>query len=297
MNSRVSMVAASLVALAGASVANAQWTTQTINDGNARFSLNSMPTLNTSGGSTPTADLRPNNTILTTAGDNLFTAWWWVRDGSDTRERCIAVAAGQQAAVVKTSTANSVTYSNIQIATTGAISNIRFAMTFAVLDLDGAGTAACRVAMTLTATNIGTSTVTGMTFQNYIDPFLGGADAGDQCLAGNHGVAGGNRFMTYTDAGFPGSNLTHVGIAANAYTGGSFSLVGSQMGDATVDNFTDNNGALVAGDQSSVMQWNFGDLAAGASVSATAFAVMVPTPGAAALLGLGGLMASRRRRA
>jgi MYXO-CTERM domain-containing protein len=286
-----------LLALAGAAtVANAQWTTQTITSGNV-VATHNLPTSNTASAASSTADFRVNGA---TGTDHLFTNWWWARAGADTREHTLSVATAQQGAVVKTFTADSVTWSNIQVpAAAAGLQNIRFTLTQRVVDLDGAGGLQGQWISSLTATNIGTTTVTNLNLFNNMDYFFTGEDGGDVVPVGDAGIDGsGNRFIKVSDPSDTGGfgSMYHQGIGATGYGAGSFSTISGQFGDTGLDNFADINSATVAGDQTGVMQWNFGDLAPGAS--ATAVSVLtIPTPGALALVGLGGLVAARRRRA
>lgn len=290
-----------LIAVAGlASAANAQWTNSgALNDGNVfgSFTAGSMPSSNTTGPASITADFRLGGAAST---DHFFTNWWWARAGADTREHTLSVATVDQAAVVKTVTANSVTWSNIKMpAAAAGLANIRFTLSFSVTDLDGSGTTQGRTVTSLIATNIGATTVTNVNLFNNVDYFFTGEDAGDQVLAGDAGVDGnGNRFMKISDTSDTGGfgTLYHQGIGATGYGAGSFSTISGQMSDTGLDNFADVNSALTAGDQTGIMQWNFGDLAPGASVQAISI-VTIPTPGALALVGVGGLVAARRRRA
>jgi MYXO-CTERM domain-containing protein len=200
---------------------------------------------------------------------------------------------------VKTTTADSVNWNNIQVPTSTGLANIRFSLSYRVVDLDGVGTTRGQVISVLTATNTGTTAVTNVNLFNYVDYFFTGEDSGDQVLAGDLGVdASGNRYIKVSDTGDTGGfgTLYHQGIGANAVTAGSFGLVGGQMTDTNTDNFGDFNGALTAGDQTGVMQWTFASLGAGETATAVSV-ITIPTPGAFALVGLGGLVAARRRRA
>jgi hypothetical protein len=283
-----------LVAAAG--VANAQWTTQVITSGNV-IATNSLPTSNTTSPLSATADFRLGGTGST---DHLFTNWWWARAGADTREHTLSVATAQQAAVVKTFTADSVTWSNIQMpAAAAGLQNIRFTLTQRVVDLDGAGMLQGQFISILTATNVGTTTVSALTLFNNMDYFFTGEDGGDQVLAGDAGIDGsGNRFIKVSDTSDTGGfgTMYHQGVGATGYGAGAYTVIAGQMSDTNIDNFADTNNALVAGDQTGIMQWNFGDLAPGASREAVSI-LTIPTPGALALVGLGGLLAARRRRA
>jgi len=289
-----------LLALAGAAtVANAQWTASTMTDGTVigTATNGTMPTSATTGASSITNDFRLGGVGST---DHLFTNWWWARAGADAREFSIAVATADQAAVVKTTTANSVSWANIKMPVAAAgLANIRFTLTFSVADLDGAGTSQGRIVTTLTATNIGTTTVSNVTLFNNMDYFFTGEDGGDQVFTGDAGIDGnGNRFIKVSDTSDTGGfgTMYHQGIGATGYGVGSFGTISGQLGDTSIDNFADLNAATVAGDQTGIMQWSYGNLGAGESRTAVVV-LTIPTPGALALAGLGGLAMARRRRA
>lgn len=289
-----------LLALAGAAtVANAQWTNATLTDGNAYFRVTNgtMPTSTTASASGFTADFRLGGSSST---DHSFSHWWWVRGGTDTREFALALPTAQQAGVVRTATGtNEVNWSNLNPVTSGQLANIRFSLTYKVIDLDGPGSLQGQVVSVLRATNIGATTATGVSVFNYVDYFFTGEDSGDVVPTGDAGIDGsGNRFIKVSDPSDTGGfgSMYHQGVGASGYGVGAFSAVGGQMGDTSIDNFNDFNTATAAADQSGVMQWNFGDLAPGASAEAVSI-VTIPTPGALALVGMGGLIAARRRRA
>lgn len=297
-NSIMSVSVVALLAVTGA--AQAQWTGATLTDGNAVFAVpaggtGTLPTSATAGGSTPTADFRTNGT---TSNDNLFTNWWWVRVAGDTREFAISSGTGSSAPSRTLTGTNQVDYTGINLPPATAVNhaNLRYSLRFIVTDLDGAGGAAAQVTSVLTVTNIGNTAVQGFTAFNYVDYFLNNQDANDIVPVGNAGVSGSDRYVIVNDTAAPGLAMAHIGLGASAYGVGSFTIVGAQFGDTGVDNFADANNGTVAGDLTGVMQWNIGEIRAGASVSVTGI-VVIPTPGAAAFLGLGGLMASRRRRA
>ncbi len=300
----IALVGLATMAITGA--ASAQWTSLVISDGDtfSRVPAGTGTTLNastTSSAASVNADFR---TTGATGTDHAFTNWWWYRANGDTRERAVAAPTSTQAAVVRTNTASSVEYSNIQSELAGTINaNLRFTLTFSVLDLDGPGGNSGRMITSLTVLNSGSTVATNVNLYHYFDYFFTGEDAGDQVLAGNAGVSGSTRYIGVTDATDATNpsfnNLLHEGFGANAYTAGSFTVVGGQMGDTGIDNFTDLNSALTPGDQSGLFQWAFGDIAPGASATARAqvtINTIIPAPGSLALLGMGGLIVGRRRR-
>lgn len=296
------MALVSIAGMAMASAANADWSAASISDGDVfmRVPSGTGTTMNASTTSTAsgvTADFR---TTGATGTDHTFTNWWWYRANNDTRERALAAPTAAQAAVTKSTNGTSgVTYSNIQPETSGVNVDLRFTLSFQVVDLDGPGGNQGTMFTSLTVQNNGSAAAVNVNLYHYFDYFFTGEDAGDQ--ANNTGVSGDTRFISIidsTDTTVPSfGSMYHAGVGASAYTVGSFTVVGGQMGDTNIDNFSDLNSALTAGDQTGVMQWSFGDIPAGGSAMALASVTIIPAPGAAALLGLGGLIAGRRRRA
>jgi hypothetical protein len=227
----------------------------------------------------------------TSGTDNLYANWWWYRTGASTRELAVRQTTGT--AVRSSTGANNVSYA---ITTTAALS---FNLSWTLNQLD-ANTAV--ITYTATATNTSTADIAGFSMFNYADYFINGADASDRVTSTFAGSPA--RIINMDDSTTPAWGMTHRGTGANGFIVGTFAGVGGQITDTSIDNFTDtNSGAPVfpalGTDISGIMQWNFGDLRAGSSVTATASIVawnVVPTPGAAALAGLGLLAAGRRRR-
>lgn len=101
-------------------------------------------------------------------------------------------------------------------------------------------------------------------------------------------------------------SATMIGFEADGSSNGAFTTVNGEITDAALDNFIpDRNpgGQAVSGDYAIAMQWRI-VIPAGGSMSVRGdligqfgSATFVPTPGSAALLGMGMLAAGRRRRA
>lgn len=296
-----------VLAAAGlASSASAQWTGVSLTDGDVRFQLPAgtaggaaLPaafTSTTTSAVSYTADFRTTGPAGT---DHVFSNWWWYRANNDTRERSLASVAGSNPVTRTTTGTNAVSYTGIQPEVTGANAGLRFDLQFIVGDLDGAGGNQGFLWSILTVYNTGSTVATGVNLFHYVDYFFTGEDAGDIVPAGEAGVDGTNRFIRVydpSDATVPSfGHMLHYGYGATGFGVGSFSAVGGQMGDAGVDDFLDFNNATVAGDQSGVLQWSFGDIQPGGSRTAVSL-LAIPAPSTAALLGLGGLVAARRRR-
>ena len=298
-----------LAAIAGtASAALAQNTGAWLTDGNASFgfgatgaSATSVTLTTAHQGNNPTTGFYIGGGSL----NNSFNANWYYRVDGDVRERNPA------SAVARTLTGtNTVTYdygnlrSGLSTAPT-AISGTAYRTQYTVLST-GANSGALNTFFTV-FNNTQTDLVINIFFAMDMD--LGGNNAngfaGDAYAALD--TSGGNRTWNVTDTGAtngPGPWAALIqGFGASGAGVGGFSAINGQMTDTSVDNFIPdlNAGGLAAADNAWVMQWRV-TIAPGASFQAGTHVNIgnngvVPTPGAAALLGLGGLAAARRRRA
>lgn len=145
--------------------------------------------------------------------------------------------------------------------------------------------------VTLGLTELGGGTVSGM-----MDPFRGGVGANNNAPANGTAVPAGWSILPLSLSA-PGQN-SFTGLVANnnnntiswglyafdfVYTGGAVTI----GADAAADPQTQNKFAF----------WFGGTTPAQSQTSTAASITFIPAPGAAALLGLGGLVAARRRRA
>lgn len=263
------LVAAAGLALA-ASAANAQTGTQfTISDGNAVFTGGATPTTAASGTSV-TADLRVTGA---TGTDHLFGNWWYYRlEGTNTREFRFNNQVGPTVVAGNTATRNfafpeftaTLTY---QINSTGPVSGM------------------------LTETLVINPLIAGnLNIFNYADFFISGQDANDTSpMAGNAG-------MNIRDV-VTGQVLNFgASPSASHFQVGPFGAVTTLMGNTVADNLTDVNSTVPAGsDIGGGFQWTVPVVVGQPITIVETF--RVPAPSAAALLGLGGLLAARRRRA
>jgi MYXO-CTERM domain-containing protein len=289
-----------LAAVAGtASAAFAQNTGARLTDGTAVYdvsSTGSTGTIPTSEATSTDARTQANLRISggTAGSDNLYTNFWWYRvNGASTRELVVSQPTG--AAVRTLSGTNGVNY----VMTNGSLT---FSLTFTLTQVN-ANTAV--VNYSATATNNGPAAISLSMF-NYVDYYLANADAADRLDSAFGPGAGnnGNRVLNISDSSNAGWGMSHWGYNSDGYIVGTFSGVGGQITDTSIDNFADtNSGAPVnpaAGtDIGGIMQWNFGNIATGGSATASAAIIVwntAPTPGAAGLMGLGMLAAARRRR-
>jgi hypothetical protein len=90
--------------------------------------------------------------------------------------------------------------------------------------------------------------------------------------------------------------LLFQGVGANAYQAQAFSGLQTSLTNATITNLNNTGLPFGPGDFTGAFQWN-NVVAAGGTLTVTSiFTAYVPAPGALALLGLAGLVGSRRRR-
>lgn len=269
------------------------------NFGGTGFSTPStLPTAST--GANPSMDFR----VGSNTQRNIFTGYWYYRVGTDTRERNFNSAA------TRTLTGTSrVDYTYTSIFGTGgtAVAGLSGGLSYELFNISASS--ACLVTIA-TITNSGNAPVSLSLFgANDVD--LGGNNAngfgGD--VVSPLDLSGGNRTWIVNDTGATTAgpwSMRYVGFGATGAGVGGFSAINGQMTDTNVDNFVPdlNAAGLAAGDYAEVMQWDL-TIPAGESRTVTlAIAIanngetptVVPTPGAAALLGLGGLAAMRRRR-
>lgn len=288
---------AALAGLALASSAMAQNTGARLIDGDSLYDVTStgsagtIPTTAEPGGTAVQiqGNFRVTGAPATTGTDNVYANWWWFRTSSDTRELGIRQAAG-----TATKTLTGTNQVNYVITTTNA--SLSFNVMYRV---DDQGASQALMTTSVTVTNIGANPVLGLNLFNMLDIFLNGADASDHVTSA--GVVGSDRVINWDDTAALASNplkfAKWTGVGATGYGAGDFGGISGQVTDTTVDNFADviTSNPVAGQDMSGVMQWNFGDLAPGGFATATS-TLLVPAPGALALLGLGGLMAARRRR-
>lgn len=298
-----------ILAVAGlASSALAQNTGAALTDGNAFYDVTStgaagtIPTTAEPTGTSVQVQANFRMGPTNTSQDQLYANWWWYRvNGVSTRELAIRQTTGT--AVKSSSGPNHVHYDITPAA------GLLFGLDFTLTDQDGAGTNAANIFMNVTVTNT-TGASADISLFNMADLFLFGADAGDRLRTAT--VDGnGNRSLLVSDSTVAAAAATMMftGYGAAGYGIGTFSGISGQISDTGIDNFADlNSGAPIepaaGADISAIMQFNLGVIPNGGSASASAAiavnlngtAQTIPAPGALALLGLGGLVAGRRRR-
>lgn len=127
-----------------------------------------------------------------------------------------------------------------------------------------------------------------MSFFQYSDFDLGGT-ALDQSVS----ISGG-QIARQSDVGFVMSE-TVVTPAPTRFEAGNFPGILNRLNDNAVDNLNNVTGPIGPGDLAWAFQWDM-VINPGGSILISKDKQIVPTPGTIALLGLAGMIASRRRR-
>lgn len=258
----------SIIVVAGlAASANAQTfnpANATITDSNAVFTLGN----NTAG---PTGNGPASTFSVTGPGgaSNSAAAWWWVRvDGANSRENAVY----QPTAVVSNPAAN-------ELRIVYNYTSFQLTLRFTVSGFDaGFG------ALTQTATIRNTSGgALSFNLFNYMDVNAGGTTTNVASITGPNTADFSDGFTTAT---YEASNALRIDTTNN---------VRGLLTNNSVDNLS--GGTINSlGDLEVAAQFAFTLPNNGVQTVSTTLTV-IPTPGAAALLGVGGLVAFRRRRA
>jgi len=289
-----------LIAVAGmfATAAQAQVNTFTLNDGLYRYSVGGLNTAaartGTGGGTSANFGLASGAGTAVTA-DYLWQNHFWYRSAGDAREFALSnmtfsTALGGNAFFARyvepiggSATANGtlsfeLNYTLNQITPTSAALTINWSI----------------------VNNSNSNQV--VSFFSYADSDIGGA--GND--SGTYTAGSGVNFYRNDDVVPPG-NGSFFTMGADLrlndrWNIGPFSGVTSPLtalSDVNLNNLTNLDSVAGAADNASAMQWEGLSIDAGSTVGGRltfGYNYVIPTPGAAALLGLGGLVALRRRR-
>ncbi len=282
------LVGAAALVVSGAAMAQFRITPGGANAGNGLFEITgtAFPTsLTTTGNST--ANFRPTGT---TGTDQMFASWWWFRvNGVDTREFTFgnaSVAGGptSSGAWVGDATGNLDTGgANFTVSNSTGGYSFTSQQRWQIF----AGANGPAVIQTNTITNTGSSAMSISLF-SYNDFDVNGT-------AGTDTYSHNGNWFTISDGAF---TVNWAGFNSNAFQATAFATLRGLLANTAIDNLN-NTVAGSPGDFTGGYQWN---LEIGAGQSATvmgSFAINgdpIPTPGAAALLGLAGLVSVRRRR-
>lgn len=273
------LMLSSLAGLTMASAALGQLGTGgTITAGNMVFTIGDSPTSITAG-SGPNADFRATGAAGT---DHMFSHWWWYRLAGDNREFNLGNAA------------SSVTIGTSVLRMTFNQPNFTATLQFQVIST-GAEQGFLR--STLSITNTSAAPISISLF-NYTDIDLNNTSNGDSA------VLAAPNFMRISDPATP-VQIAYSGVGADANQTTAYATLQGLLTNAAVDNLNGTGLPFGPGDFTGGFQWGAPSptgapggitIEPGFTSSVIATVSIIPTPGAAALMGLAGLAATRRRR-
>ncbi len=291
-----------LIAVAGmfATAAQAQVNSFVLNDGLFRYSVGTTnggatARTGTGGGSGANFGLASGlPTATTVTGDYLFQNHFWYRSAGDTREFALSNMTFSTALG-----GNSIFTRYVEpIGGSSTVGTLNFELTYTLNQITPT-TAALTINWSIVNNSNSTQPVS---FFSYADSDIGSAGNDSGSYASGSGV----NVYRNDDVVSPG-NGSFFTMAADLRVNdnwniGPFSGTGSPRGlltDSALNNLTNIDTVLGAADNAGAMQWQDLSIGAGGTVGGRitfGYNYVVPTPGAAALLGLGGLVALRRRR-
>lgn len=282
MNSRVVV---GLLAVAGLSAsASAQFTITPggANAGNGYF-VAGAPVTSATGAGPSNANF---GATTPSVADQLFANWWWFRGPNDTREYTFAntnTAPFTMSGTLVGNNTGTLDTGGYDFTVNNTVSgyNFRAELRYRIV----AEAAGPRVFYTGTFVNLSTTTALPLSVFNYHD-FDANATAGGDTWS----FTGGKYVITDGPA-----TLDYIGDFSPMRQSTAFSTLRGLLSNTAVDNFN-NTDAGSPGDFTAGYQWDL-ILPPGESVVNVggSFAI-IPSPSSLALLGLGGLLAARRRR-
>lgn len=262
-----------LLAAAGVSavVSTAQAQLATLTDGNASAQFDP----GTSAG---------NFNWFVNNNDYLAQQWFWIRATGDTSERPISSL--NKTFQNSTNTNADPGLDTLNLHYVDSLTAARYSVDTTFTLRGGPGTQiSSDIAETLIIHNSSADPLT-FSFIQYVDFDLSSADTA-QILFGRIAQQFGNGLTVTEEA------LTVPG--PTQYAVGFFPTILNSLNDGAITNLGTISGPLGPGDMTWAFQWDF-TLASGQDFLISKDKKLTPAPGAAFLLGLGGLVASRRRR-
>lgn len=275
MNAKVLVAACGVAVISAGAMAQ---TGGTINDANMRFRISNAPTSPTST-TEITADLFANQPVAGAQNpDHAFANWWYFREAGATRESAFNSGQGAGATSAFSGNVGSMTQ---------FYPNFRADIQWEVFST-GAGQGFMRSTMTITNT---TNAPLDISLFNYADLDLNGSFGNDRAVQTSPNS------MQVFDGGQYVADFSAIG--SDAFQVGVYPSVFNALTDTGVTNLNNTVlpfGGATGADFTGAFQWNV-SIDAGFSRSVVSTISLIPTPGAAAVLGLGGLVGMRRRRA
>ena len=296
-----------LIAFAGLaaaqSIASAQTlTTMRLQDGLFRYTESGITGASvrtgTGGGSANFGLIGTNTatTSTTVVNDVLFQNWWWYRSAGDTREFALSNQTSGQLNLA----GNSATLRyNVPI---GGSSTDRliFELTYTLNQISPT-----QAAVTINWSIFNQSNVEQpVSFFAYAD-----SDVGSSATDDNGTYIPGSGFNTYRNDNSLTDTANFFTMSADlrtndrwqigAFSGTDLTSPRAALTNAAISNLSNNDTIGAAGDNAGALQWDL-TIPAGQSIGGRVtkgYNYVIPSPGALALVGLGGLVAARRRRA
>jgi hypothetical protein len=293
-----------LIAFAGLAAAQSIASAQNIRlqDGLFRYAETALTGASvrtgTGGGSANFGFIGTNTSSTTTsvASDVLFQNWWWYRSAGDTREFALSNQTANQTNLA----GNSATLRYNEPIGGSSTDRLIFELTYTLNQISPT-----QAAVTINWSIFNQSNVQQpVSFFAYAD-----SDVGTSASDDNGTYVPGSGINTYRNDNSLTDTANFFTMSADLRTNdrwqiGAFSGADAvsprgALTNATVSNLSNSDTIGLAGDNAGAMQWDL-TIPAGQSIGGRVtkgYNYVIPSPGALALVGLGGLVAARRRRA
>lgn len=288
----------SFAGLAVASVAQAQTISVIrLNDGLFRYAESGLTsTFNrtgTGGGTGNTFGFIGTNTASTStsvASNYMFQNWWWYRSAGDTRE----FALSNQTLGAISAFGNSADIRYNEPIGGSTVDRLQFDFTYTLTQISPTQAA---VTINWSITNL-SQTEQSVAFFAYADADVLGSGGNDATYT-QTGIANYFRVNASTSNSTQFFSMAADQRLNDRWQITPFSTLRTNLSNTLVNNLANTDASTGAGDFTGAFQWDL-VIGAGQQVGGRVtkgYNVLVPTPGAAALLGLGALAVARRRRA
>lgn len=296
-----------LIAFAGLaaaqSIASAQTlTTMRLQDGLFRYTESGITgsgvRTGTGGGSANFGLIGTNTATTSTAvtADVLFQNWWWYRSVGDTREFALSNQTSGQLNLA----GNSATLRYNEPIGGSSTDRLIFELTYTLNQISPT-----QAAVTINWSIFNQSNVEQpVSFFAYAD-----SDVGTSANDDNGTYIPGSGFNTYRNDNTLTDTANFFTMSADlrtndrwqigAFSGTDVTSPRAALTNAAISNLTNSDTIGLAGDNAGALQWDL-TIPAGQSIGGRVtkgYNYVIPSPGALALVGLGGLVAARRRRA
>lgn len=238
----------------------------TINAGSLSFTVGDAAT-----SMAPLTDLRGG----ATSGDLLYQSWWWIRTSAASKETPLR-ASSALLGLSKTSAST--------LTLTSSTSTYRAAATW-TLESTAPGVGALR--MRIAVTNLSNSTL-ALSLWNYADPDLNDLYSDDAAARLNSGV------IRFTDGQGP-YGLDFAGAGASSWSLGEYGALAESLGDNAKTTLANSPSSIGPSDTSAAFGWAL-SLPRGNTQTIEATMTLIPSPGPASLVAMGGLLILGRRR-